>query len=111
MQTDQRKIVGFMGAAVVFSLVGDVEKSKTQSVPSGSYVKIIVGGTLAAGLLALLAEAGEGGAKLAVGLSGITLIASILFNGAHVFSGVSKATGTLKTMTPTITTSKTKVTP
>jgi hypothetical protein len=60
----------------------------------------VVGGTLAAGLLALLAEAGEGGAKLAVGLSGITLIASILLNGAHVFSGVSKVTGTLKTTTP-----------
>ena len=106
MQTDQRKIVGFMGIAVVFALIGDLEKSKTTSVPSSDYVTVIVGGTLAAGLLAILAEAGEGGAKFAVGLSGVAMIASILFNGASVFSSISHATSTLKTAPAAKTTAK-----
>ena len=104
MGSDQRAIVGFMGAAVVFALIGDVVKSKTKSVPSGSYVKIIIGGTLGAGLLSLLAEAGSGGAEFAKGLAAITLVASVLLNGTVVFSGVSKVTGTLKPTTTTTTT-------
>lgn len=103
MGPDQRSIVGFMGAAVVFALVGDVIKKKNgQSVPAGSYVKIILGGTLGAGLLSLLAEAGGSGAEFAKGLAVITLLASILVNGADVFKGVDTLTGTVSTPSNTI---------
>jgi hypothetical protein len=100
MGSDSRAIVGYMGAAVVFALIGDLIKSKTTSVPSGSYVKIIVGGTIGAGLLALLADTGNTAGEYAKGLALITMVASILINGTDVFSGVSHVTGTLKTTTP-----------
>ena len=58
MGTDQRAIVGYLGAAVVFALIGDVVKQKTQSVPAGSYVKILLGGGLGTGLLVLISETG-----------------------------------------------------
>jgi hypothetical protein len=108
MGPDQRSIVGFMGAAVVFALVGDVIKKKNgQSVPAGSYVKIILGGTLGAGLLSLLAEAGGSGAEFAKGLAVITMLASILVNGADVFKGVDTLTGSVnKIGTTTTTTAK-----
>jgi hypothetical protein len=100
MGTDQRAIVGFMGAAVVFALIGDVIKQKTQSVPSGAYVKIILGGGIGTGLLVLVSDAGGPAAEFAKGLALITMVASILINGTDVFSGVSKVTGNLKTTAP-----------
>ena len=95
MGSDQRAIVGFMGAAVVFALIGDVVKQKTQSVPAGSYVKIILGGGLGTGLLVLVSEAGGAGADFAKGLAIITLVASVVVNGTPVFTGVSKLTGSV----------------
>jgi hypothetical protein len=100
MGSDQRAIIGFLGAAVVFALIGDVVKQKTQSVPSGSYVKIVLGGTLGAGLLVLVSEAGSGAADFAKGLAMLTLVASVLVNGLPVFTGIDKLTTTLKP-TPT----------
>jgi hypothetical protein len=108
MGSDQRAIVGFMGAAVVFALIGDVVKQKTQSVPAGSYVKIILGGTLGAGLLSLLAETGSTPAEFARGLALITMVASILINGTDVFAGVDKVTGTVSSIKSTSTTTTTK---
>jgi high-affinity Fe2+/Pb2+ permease len=97
MGNDQRAIVGFMGAAVLFALVGDVIKSQKSSVPSGAYVKIILGGGIGAGLLVLLSDTGSGASEFAKGLALITMVASVLVNGTDVFSGVSKVTGNLKT--------------
>lgn len=107
MGQDQRAIVGFLGAAVVFALIGDVVKSKTTSVPSGSYVKIILGGTLGTGLLVLVSESGAGAAEFAKGLAMLTLVASVVLNGLPVFTGINKLTSTVKT-TPTATTTKGK---
>jgi hypothetical protein len=106
MGNDQRKIVGFMGAAVVFALIGDAVKSQKSSVPSGSYVKIILGGGLGTGLLILVSDVGGAGAEFAKGLALISMVASVLINGTDVFSGVSKVTGSLKTTTPVTTTTK-----
>ena len=96
MGGDQRAIVGFMGAAVVFAIIGDVVKQKTQSVPSGSYVKIVLGGTLGTGLLVLLSEAGSGPASFAKGLAAITLVASVVINGLPVFNGIDHLTAGVK---------------
>jgi len=101
MGSDSRAIVGYMGAAVIFAIVGDIIKSKKQNVAAGAYVKIIVGGTIGAGLLALMADTGATAGEYAKGLALITMVASILINGTDVFTGVSHVTGTLKTTTPT----------
>ena len=95
MGTDQRAIVGYLGAAVVFALIGDVVKQKTQSVPAGSYVKILLGGGLGTGLLVLISETGGAAADFAKGLALVTLVASVLMNGTVVFTGVNKLTGSV----------------
>jgi len=101
MGNNQRAIMGFMGAAVVFALIGDVIKQKTKSVPAGSYVKIILGGGIGTGLLVLVSDVGAPAAEFAKGLALITMVASILVNGTDVFTGVDKVTGSVKTTTPT----------
>ena len=98
MGTDQRAIVGFLGAAVVFALIGDVVKSKKSSVPSGAYVRILLGGGIGAGLLVLVSETGAGAASFARGLALITMVASVLVNGEVVFAGVDKLTGAVSTI-------------
>jgi hypothetical protein len=110
MGNDQRAIVGFMGAAVVFALIGDVVKQKTKSVPAGSYVKILLGGGLATGLLVLMSEAGATGADFAKGLAVITLVASVLSNGTVVFTGIDKLTTSVNGL-GTTTTATAKSTP
>lgn len=98
MGSDQRAIVGYLGAAVVFALIGDAVKQKTKSVPAGSYVKIILGGGLGAGLLVLLSEGGGPTAEFAKGLALITLVASVLLNGEVVFAGIDKLTGSVNSI-------------
>ena len=100
---DQRQIVALMSFAVLFSLIGHTIKVKNQpNTGAGADVKIILGGGLATVLLALLAEAGDPGDKLAKGLAVIALVSSILINGASVFGGVNKLTSKT-TPVPTLT--------
>lgn len=92
-----RKIVAYMAFAGGFAIVGHTVKASRGVATKGGDVKIFLGTAIGATLLALLAEGGEGGAKLATGLAAITLISSILINGVTVFTGVNnlttKATG------------------
>lgn len=92
MGQDQRAIVGFMGAAVLFALIGDVVKQKTKSVPAGSYVRIILGGGIATGLLVLVSDTGGPPADFAKGLALLAMVASVLVNGTDVFTGLDKLT-------------------
>ena len=92
MNNDQtRQIATFMFFAVVFALVGHTI-AKTPS-KTGD-VKIILGGTIGAGLLALLAEMGDSPASFAKGLAEVTLLSSVLINGGPVFAAISKKVGT-----------------
>lgn len=100
MNTDQRMIGVFMAFAVIFALVGKATRGTGSQVAGDA--KVILGGTIGAVLLSLLAEAGEGAAGFAKGLAGITLLSSVFINGQPVFSEVSrlsKSTGTLRTTT------------
>jgi hypothetical protein len=92
MGSDQRAIVGLLGAAVVFALVGETVKAKKGENKPGAYTKTILGGTLGAGLLLLLSEAGAPAADFAKGLALVTLVASILLNGQSVFTGIDDLT-------------------
>lgn len=96
-----RKIVTFMAFTVVFSLVGSTVRRRRSTASSvlgtGNDVKIILGGTAATVLLTLLSDLGDAGAAWAVGLAEISLLTSVLVNGAPVFSELSKQTSTTKT--------------
>jgi hypothetical protein len=115
-----RQIVGFMAFAMAFAIIGHTAKTGTVTTGSGastgsalaknitgqaSDVKILVGGAIGTVLLVLLASAGDGAAKFAKGLAGVTLLSSVLINGTSVFGAVSHLTGT-KTTAPTTTTTK-----
>jgi hypothetical protein len=84
-----RKIITFMAFTVVFSLVGHTVKVKKGTAKSGSDVTILLGGVFAATLLTLLADLGSEGAAWAVGLSEVSLLSSVLINGAPVFTQIS----------------------
>lgn len=87
-----RRIVTFMAFTVVFSLIGHTVKSRkgVSTAKPGSDVTIILGGVFAATLLTLLSDLGPEGAAWAVGLSEISLLSSVLINGAPVFSEITK---------------------
>lgn len=99
MTTGPRRIAAFMFFAVVFALIGHQVRAKTVANPVGD-VRIILGGTIGTVLLALLSELGDQASAFAVGLSEVTLLSSVLINGAEVFPAISKAT-TVATVAPT----------
>lgn len=102
MDDSTRKIAAFMAFAVVFALVGHAANRTTSKVGDTT---ILLGGTIGAVLLALLAQAGGEAASYAEGLAGITLVSSVLINGLPVFKAVDRLTtkATPGTMVPTLT--------
>jgi hypothetical protein len=92
-----RKIFGFMGFAVVFSVIGAEVRTIDSGAASASSILdkppvIFLGGAIAAALLVLLADTGEAGEQLGTGLALITLITSTLVNGAPVWNAITKLT-------------------
>lgn len=121
-----RTIVGLMGMAVLFSLVGHEIKTANAPpitsvptpsgpegkvgggaitpAPSGGIVsavstggRIVVGGTFATALLVALSHAGNPGREWAVGLSVLAVLTATLVYGGPVWSGASKLFGSKPT--------------
>lgn len=113
-----RQIVAFMAFAMAFAVIGHTVKSGGVSNPvplpgtgikgTTTDVKILLGGSIGTVLLVLLASTGSGAASFAKGLAGVTLLSSILINGAPVFGAVSKLSGAKTTAPATTTTTTTK---
>ena len=131
-----RTIFGFMAFAMLFSIIAaelrNAEAITSNGVqggvgtaalhnpapksPLGGAVgiglqptEIFLGGTFATAVLVLLADTGETGRKLGVGLAGLTLVAAVVVNGGPVWTAAShlvgsKPTGTTGQTTPTGTT-------
>ncbi len=98
MDDSSRKIVTFMLFSAVFALIGHTASQKKSSVGD---VTIIIGATIGAALLTLLAQGGPQAEKYAEGLAGITLVSSVLINGVSVFGVVNKlTTGSTKYVAP-----------
>jgi hypothetical protein len=90
-----RSVVGLMGVAMIFSVIGAEVKalnpktggSKVGQAFSEPFV-IIGGGTIATTFLVLIAGAGETGRNFAVGLSALAAIAAVLVNGGPVWTAI-----------------------
>jgi predicted RecA/RadA family phage recombinase len=113
--TDQstKIIVGLMGFAGVFSLVGhELTSSKNKPVtPKGSVStggRIILGTVLGTALLTLIAHAGEAGYKLATGLAALTAVSATLIttSESNLWSTISGAIGSVPTPQAPITTNQ-----
>lgn len=113
-----RTIFGLIAFATVFSLVGNEIKTVTAAPTTTGAVtgfvteggKIIIGGTLATAFLLLISHAGEGGQELAVGLSLVTAVSSMLVFGAPVWDLISKTLGSKPTVPLATTTTPTATT-
>jgi hypothetical protein len=103
---NSRTIVGLMGVAVVFSVISaEINPKKGTSAFSEPFV-IIAGGTIAAALLSLIAEAGDTGRRFGVGLASLACVTAVLVNGKPVWTTVEnlvggKNTGSTGSTTPT----------
>ena len=98
MDDTSRRIVAFMLFAGVFALVGHTASRTPHQTGDAT---IILGATIGAVLLVLLAQAGGQAEGFAEGLAGITLVSSVLINGGPVFGAVNKLTaGTTKYVAP-----------
>jgi hypothetical protein len=106
-----RTVVGLMGMAVVFSVIGaEINAANgTKSAAGAAFSEpfiIIGGGTIAAVLLTLLSDAGESAQQFAVGLAGLACITALLVNGAPVWRAIdsflgAKPTGSTGSTAPT----------
>lgn len=113
-----RTVVGLMGFAVLFSLIGNeiqiANGTKQAKLSSGldKGATIIIGGLIASALLTALTGAGEAGRRFAVGLSVVTATTATLVFGGPVWSalnavvnggntGTTKPTGNTAATTPT----------
>lgn len=113
-----RTILALMTVTVIFSLIGDEISAKPKpgqtgygAVAPGHTVNalgqaqgasinpfmIILGGTLAAGVLTLIAHAGEAGEKLGVGLALLAMLTSTLVYGKPVWDAANNAFGSTPT--------------
>jgi hypothetical protein len=109
-----RMIVGLMGFAVAFSLVGNEIKVLNGTAAKGTgFVteggKIILGGAFATAILTLISHAGDGGRELATGLALVTLATSALVYGGPVWSALGKVFSN-PTPAPTVPTGSTATT-
>jgi len=105
-----RTIVGLMGTAVVFSLIGNEISKNGPKKPSAVGIlsessTIIFGGAAAAAVLSLIAKIGEPGRVFAVGLATIAAVGSVIVYGGpvwHALGGVvgSKPSAGSKPTTP-----------
>jgi len=91
---DSRLILAFMFFSGLEAIIALEKKSlaKGQIATTGA-ARIILGGTIATVMLQLLAHAGEGGKKFAIGLAGVTFASSTLINGPAVFGSVNTLLG------------------
>jgi len=107
-----RSIVGFMGIAVIFAVIGNeiqhpkpAGASKTGNVAGSAFTRdttIILGGFTGAAVLSIVAKAGDAGQQFAVGLAAVTMVSSMIVYGAPVWKAVSRATGgAARASTPT----------
>lgn len=111
-----KTIVAMMAFGTAFSVVGaEIRAAKTPAVTTkvekalADPFLIIFGGTTAAALLALLAQAGEAGSTFATGLAGLYLVTVLFVNGGPVWNALSSALGGKPTK-PLTTTSTTTTT-
>ena len=99
-----RSIVGFMGIAVIFAVIGnEIEHPKPAgaakaggNVAGSTFTRdttIILGGFTGAAVLSIVAKAGDAGQQFAVGLAAVTMVSSMIFYGAPVWKAVAGATG------------------
>jgi hypothetical protein len=104
--------------ATVIALVGhthEVAQKNSKLNPTVGDAQVLLGGTIAAVILTLLAEAGDVGAKFAKGLALIALLSSIGLYGGGVATDINKITGQVtpqgaKTAAPTKPTTSAKPT-
>jgi hypothetical protein len=104
--------------ATVIALVGhsqEVAQKNSKLNPTVGDAQILLGGTIAAVILTLLAEAGNVGAKFGKGLAVLALLSSIALYGGGVATGLNKITGQVtpqgaKAATPTKPTTSAKPT-
>jgi hypothetical protein len=106
-----------MSFAVVFSLIGNELRIAGHAKPGQPGLvtegaRIVIGGTIATALLALLTEAGDAGAKLGVGLALVTFTTATLVYGGPVWNALGKIVGSTTAgnvpTTPTTPTTPTK---
>jgi hypothetical protein len=92
-----RTVVGLIGFAVLFSLIGNeiqiANGTKSNKLANGldKGATIIIGGFVAAALLTALTGAGEAGRKFAVGLSVVTMVTATLVYGGPVWVAIQNA--------------------
>jgi hypothetical protein len=94
--------------AIIFSVIG-AEINPKASVAGKAFSEpflIIGGGTIAAVILSLIADAGNTGRQFAVGIAGLACVTSVLVNGAPVWKAINGFIGG----TPTGSTGATKPT-
>lgn len=109
-----RTVVGFMGVAMIFSVIGAEIRAANPATSSGVNVGkafsepylIIGGGTIATTFLVLIATAGDTGRRFAIGLSALTMVTAVLVNGGPVWKAINGFIGSEPT-TPTDTTKAT----
>lgn len=100
-------IVALMGITVLFALIGNEVKnlegtpSEGNATVAGTVVtsggKILIGGTVATALLALLTHAGNGGRQFAVGLALVSMTTATLVYGGPVWDALNKTFGSTPT--------------
>jgi len=91
---DSRLILAFMFFAGIEAIIAQEKKAAAKGqIYVATPARIILGGTVATVMLTLLAHAGEGGKKFAIGLAGVTFASSTLINGSAVFGSVNTLLG------------------
>lgn len=110
--SNARTVAGLMGFVVLFALIGNevqiAQGNKPNKLSNGldKGATIMIGGTIAAGLLIATSGAGEAGRKFSVGLATVAAVTAALVYGAPVWTVVNGIVGG-KATTPTSGTSAT----
>jgi hypothetical protein len=108
---DSRLILAFMFFAGIEAIIAQEKKAAAKGqIYVATPARIILGGTVATVMLTLLAHAGEGGKKFAIGLAGVTFASSTLINGSAVFGSVNTLLGYKPTKASTPSTPSTPTT-
>ena len=99
-----RTIAGFMGFAMIFSIVGAEIRSihpAKGAKPTGALftepVLIFLGGTVATAILVLIADTGDSARQVAVAFAGLSLLTAALVNGGPVWSALGSTFGAKST--------------